>query len=69
MLSFRWHPYAIDPNGNYENEERTLVTFTLGQRLWELDPVRLEEAKRTLEVIGRQWELALGKLKAFAEAT
>ena len=39
------------------------------QRLWELDPARLEEAKRTLEVIGRQWELALGKLKAFAEAT
>jgi DNA-binding transcriptional ArsR family regulator len=39
------------------------------QRLWQLDPARLEEAKRTLEVIGRQWELALGKLKAFAEAT
>jgi DNA-binding transcriptional ArsR family regulator len=39
------------------------------QRLWQLDPLRIEEAKRSLEVIGRQWELALGKLKAFAEAT
>ena len=39
------------------------------QRLWHLDPARIEEAKRTLEVIGRQWEIALGKLKAFAEAT
>jgi DNA-binding transcriptional ArsR family regulator len=39
------------------------------QRLWQLDPARLEEAKRTLEVIGRQWELALGRLKAFAEKT
>jgi uncharacterized protein YndB with AHSA1/START domain len=29
VLSFRWHPYAIDPKGNYEKEERTLVTFTL----------------------------------------
>lgn len=37
------------------------------QRLWQLDPARIEEAKRTLEVIGRQWEVALGKLKAFAE--
>lgn len=39
------------------------------ERLWQLDPARIEEAKRTLEVIGRQWEVALGKLKAFAEAT
>lgn len=38
------------------------------ERLWQLDPVRLEEAKRTLEAIGRQWEVALGRLKAFAEA-
>lgn len=39
------------------------------QRLWQLDPSRIEEAKRSLEVIGRQWALTLGKLKAFAEAT
>jgi DNA-binding transcriptional ArsR family regulator len=38
------------------------------ERRWQLDPGRIEEAKRSLEVIGRQWELALGKLKAFAEA-
>jgi DNA-binding transcriptional ArsR family regulator len=39
------------------------------ERLWQLEPARIEEAKRTLEVIGRQWELALGKLKAFAESS
>jgi DNA-binding transcriptional ArsR family regulator len=38
------------------------------ERLWQLDPARIEEAKRTLEVIGRQWDVALGNLKAFAEA-
>lgn len=38
------------------------------ERLWQLDPVQIEEAKRTLEVIGRQWEVALGRLKAFAES-
>ncbi len=39
------------------------------KRLWQLDPARIEEAKRSLEVIGRQWEITLGRLKAFAEAT
>jgi DNA-binding transcriptional ArsR family regulator len=37
------------------------------ERLWQLDPVQIEEARRTLDVIGRQWEAALGRLKAFAE--
>jgi DNA-binding transcriptional ArsR family regulator len=39
------------------------------ERLWQLEPARIEEAKRTLEIIGRQWETALGKLKRFAETT
>lgn len=38
------------------------------ERLWQLDPQQIAEAQRTLDVIGRQWELALGKLKAFAES-
>jgi len=38
------------------------------QRLWPLEPGQIEEAKRRLEVIGRQWEVALGSLKAFAES-
>ncbi len=29
MLSYRWHPYAIDPNVDYSSEPKTLVTFTL----------------------------------------
>jgi DNA-binding transcriptional ArsR family regulator len=39
------------------------------ERLWQLEAARIEEAKRTLELIGRQWEATLGKLKAFVEAT
>jgi DNA-binding transcriptional ArsR family regulator len=38
------------------------------ERLWQLEPEQIEEAKRTLEVIGREWEVALGKLKIFAES-
>ncbi|GAB3776455.1 metalloregulator ArsR/SmtB family transcription factor [Ramlibacter monticola] len=37
------------------------------ERLWQLDPTQIEEARRSLETITRQWEHALGKLKAFAE--
>jgi uncharacterized protein YndB with AHSA1/START domain len=29
LLSFHWHPYAIDPNVDYSHETPTLVTFTL----------------------------------------
>ena len=38
------------------------------ERLWQLDPMQIAEAKRTLEVIGREWDVALGKLKMFAES-
>ena len=29
FFSFRWHPYAIDPEVDYSAEPTTLVTFTL----------------------------------------
>lgn len=29
LLSYRWHPYALDPKVDYDAEEPTLVTFTL----------------------------------------
>jgi DNA-binding transcriptional ArsR family regulator len=38
------------------------------ERVWQLEPKQIEEARRTLDLIGKQWEVALGKLKAFAEA-
>ena len=29
FFSFRWHPHAIDPNIDYSDEPKTLVTFTV----------------------------------------
>lgn len=29
LLSFHWHPYAVDPSADYSKEEPTLVTFML----------------------------------------
>lgn len=37
------------------------------ERLWQLEPGKIDEAKRTLESIGREWEMALGRLKRFVE--
>ncbi|MGC2943088.1 SRPBCC family protein [Burkholderia ambifaria] len=31
LFSFRWHPFAIDPNFDYASEPMTLVTFTLAE--------------------------------------
>ena len=38
------------------------------ERLWQLEPAQIAEARRALEAIGREWDMALAKLKAFAEA-
>lgn len=37
------------------------------QRVWQLEPRRLQEARRYLEEISRQWDGALERLKAFVE--
>ncbi|MFZ6873166.1 ArsR/SmtB family transcription factor [Undibacterium sp. Di27W] len=37
------------------------------ERLWQLEPGQIAEARRTLDIIGQQWEVALGSLKAFVE--
>lgn len=37
------------------------------ERLWQFEPDQIEQAKRTLDQIGAAWDVALGKLKAFAE--
>jgi DNA-binding transcriptional ArsR family regulator len=37
------------------------------ESLWRLERQRLEEARRSLDLISRQWDQALGKLKLFVE--
>ena len=37
------------------------------ERIWELEPRRLERARRSLEQIADQWDVAIGRLKAFVE--
>lgn len=37
------------------------------QRVWELEPRRLELARHSLDLISAQWDDALGRLKALVE--
>ena len=39
------------------------------ERLWQLEPSQIEEARRMLEAIGREWDVALNKLKMFVESS
>src|SRR6202035_1924981 len=38
------------------------------ERLWECEPTQLEEARRSLELIRRQWDHGLAKLKLAVES-
>ena len=38
------------------------------ERLWQFDARQIDEARRSLDLIGRQWEQALGSLQHFVEA-
>lgn len=37
------------------------------ESLWELEPERIDDARRALDVISAQWDDALGRLKDFVE--
>jgi DNA-binding transcriptional ArsR family regulator len=37
------------------------------ESLWRVDRQRLEEARRSLDLISRKWDVALSKLKLFVE--
>jgi len=37
------------------------------ERVWELAPRRLEDARHYLDLISRQWDAALGRLRRFVE--
>jgi uncharacterized protein YndB with AHSA1/START domain len=68
LLSYRWHPFAIDPKADYSNEPMTLVTFTLepvdgGTRLRVIesgfDSIPLERRADAFEANEEGWTLQL----------
>ncbi len=38
------------------------------ESVWELEPARLEDARRSLDLISKQWDDALARLKTLVES-
>lgn len=77
LLSYRWHPYAVDPAIDYSKEQRTLVTFTLkdaaGGTLLNLvesgfDQVPPEHRLTALRMNTQGWEGRLWNILRYATA-
>lgn len=76
LFSYRWHPFAIDPDKDYSHEPTTLVEFRLdaidgGTRLTvresgfeSLPPDRIEPAWRSND---RGWQIQADRIKAYVE--
>lgn len=79
LLSWRWHPYAVDPAVDYAGEEPTLVTWTLQDAPGNATLVRTVESgfdkvppHRRLEAFrmnSRGWAAQLENIRRHAEAT
>lgn len=76
LMSFRWHPFAVDPAIDYEKEEPTLVTFTLkdapGQGILltvvesGFDKVPASRRREAFEMNAPGWEAQLRNLANYA---
>jgi uncharacterized protein YndB with AHSA1/START domain len=76
LLSYRWHPYAIDPAVDYTKEQPTLVTFTLkdapgkGTLLTVVesgfDKVPPQRRLEAFRMNGRGWEAQLANIARHA---
>jgi len=60
---------AITKHLEILNEAGLVTSARRGrERIWQIETDRLAEARRYLELISRQWDDALGRLKRFVEA-
>ena len=77
LLSWRWHPYAVDPKVDYSAEEPTLVTWTLHDAPGNATLVKAVESgfdkvppQRRLEAFRMNtegWEGQLENVRQYAE--
>ena len=59
---------AITKHLHALEQARLVRSFREGrERIWELEPARLDEARRHLDRISQQWDAAIGRLRALVE--
>ena len=77
LLSYRWHPYALDPKIDYEKEQRTVVTFTLKDAgdatlltviETGFDNVPPERRLEAFRMNSRGWEAQMNNIQRHVEA-
>lgn len=77
VFAWRWHPYAIDPDTDYEQEPTTLVTFELESveggtllRLTESGFDRLPPARRADALRANEggWSMQMSNLEKYVAA-
>ena len=75
-FAFSWHPYAIDPDVDYSNEQPTLVEFRLepngtGTRLTitesGFDKIPAERRDEALRMNGNGWTAQVENIRAHVE--
>ena len=74
FFSFRWRPYAIEPNVDYSKEPRTLVAFTLeevdgGTVLTVVesgfDGIPASRREKAFEMDSKGWASQMGNIKKY----
>lgn len=75
-FSFRWHPYAVDPDVDYLKEPTTLVVFEL-EKITEgtlltitesgYDSLPLDRRAKAFEMNEQGWEAQLTLIKKYSE--
>ena len=77
-ISFRWHPFAIDPNVDYSHEPTTLIVFELaevegGTKLTitesGFDKIPLERRAKAFEMNSGGWEMQTKLLEKYVTAS
>lgn len=75
-FAYRWHPFAIDPDADYEQEPTTLVEFTLAERpdgvlltITESGFEAIPEARRgpSLQANGEGWAIQTTMVRKYVE--
>lgn len=75
-FAYRWHPFAIDPDADYEQEPTTLVEFTLAERpdgvlltITESGFEAIPEARRgpSLQANGEGWAIQTTLVRKYVE--
>jgi len=76
LMSFHWHPYAVDPAIDYAQEQPTLVTFTLAEAPGKgilltvvesgFDKVPASRRRKAFEMHSSGWEFQLQNIARYA---